>query len=369
MAKDSKKILIAAGGTGGHILPALSLAHYFPKEDVVWLGSSRDVEKTILSNTPWPTHSLVVKPFRGVKLVAAIQAFMSLCYAFFQTGYYFVRYRPSGVITTGGYVSFTAGVWAKLLGIPLFLCEQNCVPGWTNRLLAPLATTIYTAYEGVFASYKHKVMAYGNPLRRVLVDYHLANSDKGDLADRSGFHILVMGGSQGSQFLNRVMPEIIADLKLSAPVSVTHQCGAADHLWLTQAYVERSIDASVHTFIDDIYNVYQTTDLVIARAGALTISEILAMGLSSILVPLPGSRDDHQLCNALYYQKRGAVSLIAQSQFKGVAVKHIQSILMGASVRDRMSRCALREAKPHAARDIVSHCSQHMDMDIVKDDG
>ncbi len=354
-------VFIAAGGTGGHIYPALALVDKFEQDmQVVWLGTNRAVENTILADTPWPTHTIAVKPFRGALWWRLPLAFASLSWAFVQTAWYFIRARPSFVVVTGGYVGFTAGVCAALMRIPLCVCEQNQRAGWTNRLLAPLARFIFTAYPRVFTAYEAKVATFGNPLREAIIDHHKIKMQQQYIPLQQKPRILVLGGSQGAKALNTLLPIIFAQLQqsLGKPIEVWHQCGMHDVAAVAANYDEHSITAQVQPFFHDMAEVYTGVDVVVARAGALTLSELMAVGAASIIVPLPNSRDDHQLYNARYYERMGACWVMLEQELKNQKTMLAKLLLLLSSdaCRKQMQRRALAQAKPTAAFDIVEKC-------------
>ncbi len=353
------KILIAAGGTGGHVFPALALVVRLKElADVVWLGTDRAVEQTILADTPWPTFRISIRPLRGAGWMALPLVLSSIIWALLQTGWIFITARPQLVIVTGGYVGFSAGIWARVLGIPLCVCEQNMRAGWTNRVLARLASVLFTAYPNVFGAYADKVLLTGNPLRQDLVDYHNHYKKKLVIApeDRP-LRVLVLGGSQGARSLNSLLPSIVA--RLDASVQVRHQCGSGDVAAVSEAYKAQNIPAEVQPFFKNMLEAYSAADVVIARAGALTLSELMMVGCASIIVPLPNSRDDHQLYNARYHESKGACWVVLEQDLKEMApmVAKLDLLLSSVVCRQDMRRKAFSMAHPDAVTTILRKCS------------
>ncbi len=353
-------ILIAAGGTGGHVFPALALVERLEQvAKVVWLGTDRAVEQTILEDTPWPTYRLSIRPLRGSGWLALPMVLCSIVWALAQTGWYFIINRPKLVLVTGGYVGFSAGVWARLLFIPLCVCEQNMRAGWTNRILACLASVIFTAYPRVFTKYADKVLQAGNPLRRELIEHHVMHKKSVALSevDRP-LRVLILGGSQGARSFNTIMPSVFA--KLDSKVTVQHQCGSKDVAEVADSYSAVGVSAEVQPFFKDMLQAYTSVDVVIARAGALTLSELMTLGCASIIVPLPNSRDDHQLYNARYHESKGACWVVLEEDLKqvGPMVAKLDLLLSSAICRENMRRHAFSLAYPDAVSTVVDKCVQ-----------
>ena len=362
--KSRKTILVAAGGTGGHIYPALSLVDTLQSHaEIIWLGTNRPIEERILASTSWPTYKLVVRPLRGGALWKLPLALASLAWAIVQTAWYFYQHQPDLVVVTGGYVSFTAGICAYIWRVPLCVCEQNQRAGWTNKMLAPFAHTLFTAYPRVFHGYCAKVKLFGNPIRQDIVTYHkwlMENENKQHRVSCS--RVLVLGGSQGATSLNHKLPVVLHKLErvLGRTLTVTHQCGVRDVDKVAAAYKEYGISAKVVSFIDDMTKAYAHADVVIARAGALSMSEIMAVGVPSVIIPLPNSRDNHQLCNARFHEQKGACVVVLDSELDAhdVVVAKLRLLLHADYCREKMIRHALALAKPKADKAMAEHCLQ-----------
>jgi len=261
--------------------------------------------------------------------------------------------KPDVVLGMGGFVAGPGGLMAKLMGIPLVIHEQNRVPGTTNRLLANLANKVLQAFPESFPAGKHAIFT-GNPLRKQFT----CTVNKQEHQSSDCLHILVIGGSLGAQRLNEVVPESLAML---GEVEVWHQTGKAMLQQVTQAYIDKSITAKVEPFIDDVVKAYAWADIVICRAGAMTVSEVAAMGVPSILIPYPYAIDDHQTANAQYLVTAGAGVMIAQRQltaeYLAEKIKLLaEKIKLLIARLDEMAIAAKQSAKLDATERVAEQC-------------
>lgn len=302
-----------AGGTGGHIFPALAVADRLRElgAPLLWLGSRRGLENRLVPEAGYRLFRITISGLRGKALGNWLLTPARLLWAFGQALLLLIRNRPAAVLGMGGFASGPGGVAAWLLRIPLLIHEQNAIAGLTNRLLSRLATRVLEAFPGTFSA-ACKPVHIGNPVRCEIIDIP---PPAVRLAERHPpLRLLVLGGSQGAEILNRVVPAAVAQLGVPCP-SIWHQSGSG-HDEATQArYKERAIEARVDAFIDDMAAAYAWADLVVCRAGALTVSELAAAGVASILVPFPFAVDDHQTANARYLAEAGAAILLPQSEF------------------------------------------------------
>ncbi len=306
----NKKVLIMAGGTGGHIFPALAVAQALIARgvDVAWLGRAEGMEADIVTKAGLPLFTIQVGGLRGHGWQRLVLAPWQLLCAVKQAWQHMQHWQPDLVFGFGGYVSGPGGVAAFLRRIPLFIQEQNAIPGYTNRILAKMAKKVFVAFPGAFKD-SAKVEISGNPLRRSLLQLL---DPKTRLGARQGpVHILVMGGSQGAKALNEAVPEALKTALNEGTVRVQHQSGQRHYDAVVAAYANIS-GVEVMPFIDDMAAAYNWADLVIARAGAATVSELAAIGIASILVPYPHAVDDHQTKNAAYLERSGATRVIAE---------------------------------------------------------
>lgn len=332
-----KRIVIMAGGTGGHVFPALAVAQLLEEKgwQISWLGTQKGLESRVIPEHGIEIDWLSVAGVRGKGLPAKIAAVFKLLKACVQAGAILRRRKPDVVLGMGGFVAGPGGLMAKLLGIPLVIHEQNRVPGTTNRLLARMAKQVLEAFPGSFKPAVH-AQCTGNPLRKQFLN----RPDAGDKAAGQAINILVVGGSQGAQILNEVVPEAAAQLSC---IRIKHQSGAAMLAQVTERYKALGVNAEVSAFFDDMVAAYQWADMVICRAGAMTVSEVAAIGIPAIFIPLPGAIDDHQTANARYLTDAGAGMLLMQ--------KDLNASTLAAHITEAIHHLdALGEAAKQCAR-------------------
>ena len=349
MAAVTAPVLIAAGGTGGHVVPALEVARVLRERGapVLWLGTRRGLEARLVPAQGIDIHWLDVQGLRGKGFIALALAPLKLLRACWQALFIIRRQRPRVVLGMGGFVTGPVGLMAALSGYPLVIHEQNAVAGLTNRLLKPFAKRVLQAVDSAFAS---TAMTVGNPVRRDILSI-------GDPAQRLGNHIgalrvLVVGGSQGAVVLNQVVPEAI---RISpVPVEVIHQCGrgrAGDTELRYRRCAYREF-IKIQEFIDDMPGVLEWADIVICRSGAMTVSELMAAGSASILVPFPHAVDDHQTLNAQTLSAVDAGILCPQSEFNEVWLSDQLTNLSRSRLLE-MSKNARRMARSDSAQRIA----------------
>ena len=307
----SKKILIMAGGTGGHIFPALAIAKELSSRgmDIVWLGSKGGMEEKIVPKHGHPIHCIHSSGLRGKSLFAFIKGVCLLAIGFIQTISLFLKNKPNIVIGMGGYASGIGGIVAKIFFTRLVIHEQNAIPGTTNRLLSRIANKSFQAFDNSFDS-KVKAVTVGNP---ILFQAKTKNCPK------SVNNLLVLGGSLGAKKINELIPLI------KTPLNIWHQTGDS-HIETTKLAYQDSLHLNVHieSFIENIAEAYEWADLVICRAGAMTISELIATKSIAILIPFPYAVDDHQTQNAKKLSDVGAGLLLDESNLD---VNEIDDIL------------------------------------------
>jgi UDP-N-acetylglucosamine--N-acetylmuramyl-(pentapeptide) pyrophosphoryl-undecaprenol N-acetylglucosamine transferase len=306
-------IMIMAGGTGGHVFPGLAVAAELKARhrDVVWLGTRRGLEARLVPQHGIEIEWITIAGVRGRGVLAWVSAPFRIAKAVLQSLDALRRRRPAAVLGMGGFVAGPGGVAAWLTRAPLIIHEQNSVAGSTNRWLAPLAARVFEAFPGSFPARAHAELV-GNPVRRSLTP---AEPPRARLLARRGLRrrVLVIGGSQGARILNRTVPKALAQLPADERPEVWHQAGRGlgD---ARAAYAEANVDARVVEFIDDMSEAYQWADLVVARAGALTVSELAMVGVGAILVPFAAAIDDHQTRNAQHFARGGAARVISERE-------------------------------------------------------
>ncbi len=308
----NRPILVMAGGTGGHVYPALAVAHALQarSQNVVWLGTHRGLESRVVPAAGIDIEWVSVKGLRRKGAAALLIAPFQLAWALLQSLRVIARRRPAAVLGMGGFVSGPGGLAAWLTGRPLVIHEQNAAAGLTNRLLARLARVVLQAFPGSFNS-RVNAETVGNPVREDIAAV-AAPADR--YRDREGpLRLLVLGGSQGALALNETVP---AALSLLAPAErpvVRHQCGGSTLELTRDAYSTRGLDVDLAPFIEDMAAAYAWADLVVCRAGALTVAELCAVGLPALFVPYPSAVDDHQTANARPLADAGAAVIIDES--------------------------------------------------------
>lgn len=346
-------VLIMAGGTGGHVFPALACAREFQARGyrVHWLGTPRGIENELVPAAGLPLHLINVSGLRGKGKLSLLKAPFQLIKALFQARKVVRELQPVCVLGMGGFVTGPGGIAARLAGVPLIIHEQNAVAGTANRGLAPFASQVCEAFPDTFAA-SAKLRTTGNPVREEL----FLETPRQSLAGRQ-VRLLVLGGSLGAEPLNKLLPAALARVGETLRPQVYHQAGK-QHAELTRTrYDEAGVDAEVVPFIKDMARAYAWADLVICRAGALTVSELAAAGLPSLLVPLPHAIDDHQTRNAEYLAKAGAAVLLPQhaTDAAGLAAQ-LTEVLMHSEKLVAMGAIARRLAKPDATRVVVDIC-------------
>ena len=352
----SRPILIMAGGTGGHVFPALALARRLREQslEVVWLGTARGLEARVIPAEGIPIEHLSVGGLRGKSVLTWLSAPFRLTLALAQALAVMRRHRPLLVVGLGGFVTGPGGVAAWLTRRPLLIHEQNAIAGFTNRCLAHLARQVLEAFPGSFGRGVH-ARVIGNPVR---ADISALAPPAVRFAGRTGpVRILVIGGSQGATRLNAVVPFALKRLSAWLAFDVRHQAGER---WIDAgraSYAQAGVRADVRPFIEDMSEAYGWADLVICRAGALTVSELAAVGVGAILVPFPGAVDDHQACNAQYLVRAGAAVLIPDRELTAERLAtELQRLCAGRGTLLAMAERARLLAKPRAADELAASC-------------
>jgi UDP-N-acetylglucosamine--N-acetylmuramyl-(pentapeptide) pyrophosphoryl-undecaprenol N-acetylglucosamine transferase len=348
--------MIMAGGTGGHIFPALAVAEHLRAQgwNAVWLGVRGGMEERLIPPRGYAMAWVRFAGVRGKGLAAAALLPFNLLIAFWQSARAIFAHRPDVVLGMGGYVSFPGAMMASLLNRPLAIHEQNSVAGLANRVLAKLADRVLTTFPNAFGE-ATAVIWTGNPVRDEIVA--MAPPENRYAARAGQLRVLVVGGSQGAQVLNTVMPEALALLAADVRPRIMHQAGASHDDTVRRSYRERGVAAEVVAFIDDMAARYAETDLIVCRAGATTVAEIAAAGIASLLVPYPHSMDDHQTINARFLADRGAALLIPQGELTAQRLAEV----LGGFTRERllaMAQAARAAGKPEATRSVAQACME-----------
>ena len=311
MAKD---VMIMAGGTGGHVYPALAVAETLRARDhdLFWLGAVGGFEEKVVSKHGFPMELISIGGLRGKGLLRWLAAPLTLTLAAVQVAGVLFRRRPGLVLGMGGFVSGPGGVIARLMGIPLVIHEQNAIPGMTNQLLARIANRVLEAFPGSFHP-AQQALVTGNPVR---VEIVAIAAPEARMRRRQGaWHLLILGGSQGAKAINETVPAALAKMQPSERPKVLHQAGVTKLEATRAAYADAGVEADIRTFINDMGEALTWADLVICRAGAMTVAELATAGVASILIPYPYAVDDHQTRNGAFLADHGAALLIQESEF------------------------------------------------------
>jgi len=347
----ARTLMIMAGGTGGHVFPGLAVAARAREAgwNIIWLGSRAGMEARLVPSRGYPMAWVDFSGLRGKGLAAVMLLPLRLLRAFWQSIRALLVHRPDVVLGLGGYQSFPGGMMAALLGRPLVIHEQNSVAGLANRILAGVADRVLAGFPGALG----KAKVVGNPVRREIASLP---SPELRYAEREGpLRLLVVGGSLGAKALNEAVPSALASLDPAHRPRVLHQSGAQHAQALERAYREAGVAAECVAFIEDMPAAYREADLVICRAGALTVAELAAAGVASILVPFPHAVDDHQSGNARYLSNAGAAILLPQSELTPRRLAALVTDLNRTRLRE-MAMKARALAKPDATDRVAEEC-------------
>lgn len=346
----SKKIMIVAGGTGGHIFPGIAVANYLQEQgwQVVWLGTSDRMEADVVPRHGIDIRYIDVKGVRGNGIMRLLKAPFMVAKAILQARKVMKQEKPNVLLGMGGYVTGPAGVAAKLLGIPVLIHEQNAVAGLSNKLLAKIANQVMAAFPSAFDSARCKII--GNPVRSSVAT---AQVEK----DSECCNILVVGGSLGAKVFNDQLPDVFKTLAQESKLAIFHQTGKGHLAEVTKRYEKMALNAQVNEFIHDMDKAYAWADIVVCRAGALTVSEVAAAGKMAVFVPFPYAVDDHQTANANYLVAQQAALLIQQKDMtQDDLVALLKPYVQDKSRVLKMAEKAKAAAKLDATRDVANLC-------------
>jgi len=353
----SRTIMIMAGGTGGHVFPGLAVARSMQANGwrVVWLGTRNGMEAALVPQHGFPIELIHFSGLRGKKLSSYLLLPWRLVQACWQSFRILRRQQPQVVLGMGGYPALPGGIMAVLLGKPLLIHEQNRIAGLTNKILAKIADRILLAFPDALTGPENKTRVTGNPVRTEITRL---SSPEARYANRTGnLHILVVGGSLGAQILNTVLPQALSMIPEDQRPYVTHQSGKTHLDALQQAYANYGVTGNLVAFIENMAAHYQDCDLVICRAGALTISELAAAGVASVLIPYPHAVDDHQTANAKFLSDHQAAVLWPQSELTAALLAQWLMTCSRAQLQSMATR-ARALAMPEAAQTVAEACQQ-----------
>lgn len=345
------RIIIAGGGTGGHVFPAISIADEIADrksgDEILFVGTKTGMENGLVQKNGYQIRHISSKGFVGRGLFKTLIAFFYAFKGLIESVSVIWSFKPDVVLGVGGYVSGPLLLGAYLSRKPTAICEQNTVPGVTNRILGKIVDKVFTSYDSSVQYFPfNKVRITGNPIRKDILRAEITPDKNGPVS------ILIFGGSQGAYSLNRAVPEAFSKLNHTA-VSITHQTGKKDLDHVKSLYEKNGIDAEVTAFIDNMAQAYAKADLVIGRAGAGTIAEITALGLPSVLVPFPHAAHNHQFENARILEERGAAVLITDEEATPEKLADTLTSLLTGDKLITMAQNTKKLGKPDAAKEIV----------------
>jgi UDP-N-acetylglucosamine--N-acetylmuramyl-(pentapeptide) pyrophosphoryl-undecaprenol N-acetylglucosamine transferase len=360
------KMIIAGGGTGGHLFPGIALAKEFISRNmgnqVLFVNAGNRFEREILSKSGFQVAQISTAGIKGQQFLNRIKAILAIPQGIWQSVRIILRFKPDIVLGVGGFASGPPILAATLLGIKTAICEQNIIPGTTNRFLFYLVHRVYLTFRDtriqtrlppVFIDLKKKLRYFGNPVRHEMLPNFLARQ-KRPLTASSVFTILIIGGSQGAHAINLAIMEALPYLTHKDRFFFIHQTGAQDLQTLTNAYAKYEIAAVAKPFFYDMAGQYLKSDLIICRAGATTMAEITVMGKSAIFIPYPFAADNHQEANARVLARQGGAEIVLQSDISGSLLADKIEYLAANPIRlATMSAKAGKHGKPDAAKDII----------------
>lgn len=352
------RVMIMAGGTGGHVYPGLAVANELMARgaEVIWMGTREGIESRIVPAAGIPVVWISISGLRGKSWTRRFLSPFRLSLAMLQSAVALLRHRPMAVLGMGGFVAGPGGIVTWLLRRPLLVHEQNAVAGMTNRILAPLAKRLFEAFPGSFPRRYHAVTV-GNPVRAEIC--HLPPPVVRYAGRTGGLRLLVVGGSQGAAVFNRLLPQVLALFEPAKRPLVRHQTGVRQFAETHARYQALAVDAEVSPFLDNIADAYQWADLVLCRAGALTVSEIAAAGLAALFVPYPHAVDDHQSKNAQYLVTANAARVLEEEEMDAPTLKaQLEEFVADAVAgRQRLTQMAAR-ARQLALPDAATRVAQ-----------
>lgn len=359
MSAQPRKVLIMAGGTGGHVFPALATADCLRAQGVAveWLGTAAGIEAEVVPKAAIPLHCIAVQGLRGKGRLSLVLAPFRLLLALWQALAVLRRVKPDAVLGMGGFASGPGGLAAWLTGCPLVIHEQNAIAGLTNSVLTRFAKRVLQAFPGAFKG-QDKGEVVGNPVRGPILQ--LAAPERRFAARSGALRLLVVGGSLGAKAINEVLPAALAQLPAEQRPEVWHQTGKRNIDETRALYQQAGVEARVVPFIERMDEAYGWADLVLCRSGALTVSELAIAGVASVLVPFPHAVDDHQSANAQFLARRGAADAVAQRE---LTQERVLALLSRYGQREQllqMAQAARAEGRPDAGERVAAVCMEVM---------
>ena len=349
-------IMIAGGGTGGHLFPGIAIADEFLKQNpetrIDFIGTTRGIEAKILPKLKFTLHTTIIRGFKGKGIIDKISSIFSIPIACIQAACYLIKYRTSIIVGLGGYISFPTVVAGAIMGVPVVIHEQNSVPGLANRMLSKLAKRVFVSYEKSAVYFQHhKAVFSGMPVRKL--KHHKSCTEKD-----ARFCVLILGGSQGAGQINSAVIEALPFLtERKNEIRFIHQSGTSDAAMVKESYHRLGLKARVHSFIEDIFSCYEEAGLIISRAGAGTLAEQALFGRASVLIPYPFAAGNHQKKNAEIFVNSGASLMLLPEELTGARLATLIADLM--ENREKLQEMESRAAElsmPKAAETITNEC-------------
>ncbi len=361
MDRKSFRVIIAGGGTGGHLYPGIAVAEELKRRiadvEIYFIGTDRGIEAKVLPKENYFVKLLNTEGFVRVSLKNKIRAFFKLIYSFFDALFFIISVKPDVVIGTGGYASIPAVSAAAMMFIPTMILEQNSIPGLSNRMLSKIVRRICVTYESSLEYFpKAKSFITGNPIRRNIVLGKKENALETFSLEDDKFTLFIFGGSAGAENINKTVVDALQFLvDIKEDIQILHQTGDNDYEFVRSAYLHYGFKGMVTQYIFQMAEAYSAADVVLSRAGATTLAEITASGLPSILIPYPYAAVSHQEVNASKLSDNGAALMIKESELSGrVLAERIRDIYLNTELREKLAREALSLGKPRAAEKVVS---------------
>jgi UDP-N-acetylglucosamine--N-acetylmuramyl-(pentapeptide) pyrophosphoryl-undecaprenol N-acetylglucosamine transferase len=357
------RIVIAGGGTGGHLFPGVAIAQEFrarnPLNEIIFVSTGNPLEKRILSNMNFALECIRVEGIKGRGLWNQIKSVSKLPAGILGSFKILRRFKPDLIVGLGSYSAGPAVLAARLMGKKIVLHEQNLLPGITNRMLAQFADVIFVSFEDTKAHISsRKTLFSGNPVRRDILEGSMQQeAGSGVGGAQKPFTVSIIGGSQGAHQINVTVAEALNHLQQRDDLYFIHQTGAADEAMLSESYRSQNLNATVQAFFDDMAQLYSSSDLIICRAGATTVAELTALGKAAIFVPFPHAADNHQVLNAQALVKNGAAEMILEQDLTAeILGEKINDYASRPRALAEMARRSKSQGNPNAAGDIVDHC-------------
>jgi UDP-N-acetylglucosamine--N-acetylmuramyl-(pentapeptide) pyrophosphoryl-undecaprenol N-acetylglucosamine transferase len=359
---DAMRLMIAGGGTGGHLFPGVALAEELrarqPDAAVRFVGTRRGIEARVLPDLGWDLSMIEVSGLKTVGAVGALRGLARLPRALWQARRIVREFRPDAVIGVGGYASGPVVLMARLAGVPTAICEQNSIPGLTNKILGKLVRAVFVSFDGSRRFFRAgKTVVSGNPVRRGMVQKLLgARPAPADAA--ATVHVLVSGGSLGAVAVNALAADALIALSRAAPLAIVHQTGDKGLDDTRKRYADAGVAAECHAFIVDMAAEYARADLIIGRAGATTVAELAITGVPAVFIPYPFAADNHQELNARAMADAGAALMFRQSELTAEALADaLRPLIADPARRAEMGGKMKALARPAAAAAVIDWCA------------